>query len=542
MMKRLSVGKKLTLMMVAPIVGLLVSFFIADRQLELFNDGVNTIYNDRVVPLNDLYYISTDYAVLIIDAVNKTNAGMMSAEDARKGIQQAQTRIEQNWKKYMATELTDEETRLASEAATLFRQADQSINELLSVLAGMKGMQAGALDRFDGPLYRTIDPISDKIAELLLLQLSVAGEVRKELAGSYETAKMIQIIEMIVIFLAVALLGYLVAKAITTPLDNMFKTIRHIEKKHDLTQRLKVSGNDEIAAIGSAFNNMLEQFQKLVTQVASAVKHLSQEADKMSLASQHTSEGMTRQQEETDHVATAMNEMVATIQEVARHAAEAETAAQTTRTESEQGEQILMENNRIIQALADEVSNAAEVVSSLEKEAQNIALVTDVIKGIAEQTNLLALNAAIEAARAGEQGRGFAVVADEVRNLAQQTQNSTEEIEEVIQRVQQGSQDAVNAMTRSRERAQQGLEQSARTSGALIEVTRHVTSISDMNSQIAAAVEQQSATADEMNQSIVNIADVARESSSACQETATVSQELSGLSTELDNMICRFKV
>ena len=542
MIKQLSVGKKLALMMVTPVVGLLISFFIADRQLELFNKGVNTIYNDRVVPLADLYYISTDYAVLIIDAVNKTNAGIMSAENAHSGILEAQARIEKNWQKYMATELTTEEAQLASEAASLFKQADQSINELLPVLASMQGMQKGQLDQFDGALYSTIDPISDKIAELLLLQLRVAGEVRGELAESYDLAKTIQIIEIAVILLAVAVLGYLVAKAITDPLDSMFKTIKRIEKNHDLTERLQVTGKDEIAAIGEAFNNMLDQFQKLVTQVTSAVKHLSQEADKMSLASQHTSHGMARQQSETDHVATAMNEMVATIQEVARHAAEAESAAQTTRTESEQGEQILKENNRIIQELANEVSNATEVVSSLEKEAQNIALVTDVIKGIAEQTNLLALNAAIEAARAGEQGRGFAVVADEVRNLAQQTQNSTEEIEEVIQRVQQGSQDAVNAMARSRERAQQGLDQSARTSGALVEVTRHVSSISEMNSQIAAAVEQQSATADEMNQSIVNIAEVARESSSACQETASVSQELSGLSSELDKMVCRFKV
>ncbi len=542
MIAQLSVGKKLILMMVMPVLGLLISFIMADRELDRVNQGVDTIYNDRVVPLKDLYVIGTDYAVLIIDAVNKTNAGLMKAEDAHKGILEAQMRIQKNWTKYMATELTQEEARLASEATVLFRDADRSINELLPVLAKMSGYQQGKLDQFDGGLYSTIDPISDKIAELLELQLRVAGEVRSDLRDSYETTQMLGIVKIIVILLLVIILGYIVANAITRPLNKMCKTIHAIEKNHDLTKRIDILGKDEIAAIGTAFNIMLDQFQKLVTQVSSAVLHLSQEADNMSSASQHTSSGMARQQGETDHVATAMNEMVATIQEVARHAAEAETAAQTTRQESETGDKILQENNQIIQALADEVDNAAGVVGSLEEEVQNIALVTDVIKGIAEQTNLLALNAAIEAARAGEQGRGFAVVADEVRTLAQRTQKSTEEIEEVIQRVQAGSHEAVKAMGRSKERAQEGLEQSARTSGALVEVTRHVVLISDMNSQIATAVEEQSATADEMNQSIVNIAEVTRESSSAAQQSANASGELSKLSTELQSMVSRFKV
>lgn len=529
-------------MMVMPVIGLIATFFVAKAELEMFNDGVNTIYNDRVVPLKDLYNIGTDYAVLIIDAVNKTNAGQMKAEEAYKGIQEAQDRIHKTWKKYMATELTPKEAQLANEAQALFINADKSIENMLPVLAKMSGLQKGKLDQFDGPLYATIDPISDKVAELLTLQLDVAAEVRSEMQTSYNTMTTLLIASIIIILALVAIAGYLVAKAITSPLDKMRTTISHIEQNHDLTTRLDVSGKDEIAAIGTAFNTMLNQFQKLVTQVSSSVGHLSQEAENLSRASQHTNDGMQRQQSETDHVATAMNEMVATIQEVARHAAEAETAAQTTRAESESGDKVLQENNQIIQTLASEVDNATDVVGSLEQEAQNIALVIDVIKGIAEQTNLLALNAAIEAARAGEQGRGFAVVADEVRSLAQQTQNSTQEIEDVIQRVQQGSRNAAQVMTRSKERAQQGLEQSGKTSEALAQVTHHVTMISDMNSQIAAAVEQQSATAEEMNQSIVNIAEVTRDSTAAANQTAAASEELSQLSGGLQSMVRQFKV
>ena len=529
-------------MMVLPILGLIATFIVAETELQAANEGVRTIYDDRVVPLKDLYIIGTDYAVLIIDAVNKANAGQMKAEDAYQGIQEAQERINKTWSKYMATELTPKEAQLANEAQALFAAADASINELLPVLAKMQGLQKGQLDQFDGPLYATIDPISDKIAELLNLQLDVASRVQAELKRSYSSAQTLMIGGILVLLIAVIAGSYLVAQAITKPLDKMRSSIAHIEGNHDLTTRLQVSGNDEVAAIGRAFNTMLDQFQRLVTQVSGSVQHLSQEAVNMSRASQHTSDGMSRQQAETDHVATAMNEMVATIQEVARNASEAETAAQTTRRESETGDQILQENNRIIETLAQEVENAAEVVGSLELEAQNIALVIDVIKGIAEQTNLLALNAAIEAARAGEQGRGFAVVADEVRSLAQQTQNSTQEIEDVIQRVQQGSRDAAQVMNRSKEQAQLGLAQSAKTSEALAQVTHHVTMISDMNSQIAAAVEEQSATADEMNQSVVNIAEVTRDSTAAANQTAAASEELSQLSDELQAMVRQFKV
>lgn len=542
MLSQLSVGRKLALMLAIPIAGLLILFMIAKNELDHFDKGVDTIYEDRVVPLKYLYEISVDYAVYIIDAVNKANAGQMTAEDAVSGIDHAKKRIADNWKSYTSTQLTAEEARLVQEAEQLFAPADKSIVELRKYLSSRKGMIPEQLDQFDGELYATIDPISEKVAELLALQLRVAGEQRQILKESYNSNTILVVVGLFIIISTVIGLGLLVARAITGPLSAMRDTINAIEKNHDLSLRVSAKGRDEVAQIGQAVNGMMTQFQQLVQQVLQSVNQVSQEAENLAQASQHTSDGMIRQQTETDHVATAMNEMVATIQEVARHAAEAESAAQTTRAESENGDQILQQNNQIIESLAEEVENAAQVVASLESEAQSIALVIDVIKGIAEQTNLLALNAAIEAARAGEQGRGFAVVADEVRSLAQKTQESTQEIEEVIARVQEGSRNAAKVMQRSQERARAGLAQSAKTSEALAQVTHHVTLISDMNSQIATAVEQQSATADEMNQSVVNIAEVTRDSTAASHQTAAASEELSQLSMELHGMVSRFKV
>jgi methyl-accepting chemotaxis protein len=542
MLSQLSVGRKLALMLAIPIVGLLVLFLMARNELDHFDEGVDTIYEDRVVPLKHLYEISVDYAVFIIDAVNKANAGLMTAQEAIAGIDSATKDIEENWKLYTSTQLTSEEAQLVKEAEQLFKPADQSIVKLRSYLSSLSGTVPNQLNGFDGELYETVDPIVDKVTELINLQLRIAGEQRQILKESYHTNIIMVAIGLFIIVLAVVGLGMLVARAITGPLTAMRDTINNIEKNHDLSLRVNTNGSDEVAQIGQAVNAMMSQFQQLVQQVFQSVNQVSQEAGNLAQASQHTSDGMIRQQAETDHVATAMNEMVATIQEIARHAAEAETAAQTTRSESENGDQILQENNRIIQSLAEEVENAAAVVASLEAEAQNIAVVIDVIKGIAEQTNLLALNAAIEAARAGEQGRGFAVVADEVRSLAQKTQASTQEIEEVIVRVQEGSRDATIVMGRSQERAKAGLAQTAKTSAALAQVTHHVTLISDMNSQIATAVEEQSATADEMNQSVVNIAEVGRDSTAASHQTAAASEELSLLSAELHSMVSRFKV
>jgi methyl-accepting chemotaxis protein len=237
-----------------------------------------------------------------------------------------------------------------------------------------------------------------------------------------------------------------------------------------------------------------------------------------------------------------MNEMAATVQEVSRNAQYAADGALKADEEARNGAAVVTETIAAINSLSGNVENASEVIQRLEAESENIGSVLDVIRGIAEQTNLLALNAAIEAARAGEQGRGFAVVADEVRTLASRTQQSTSEIQEMIERLQQGSKNAVAVMEEGRRQTQAGVEQAARAGQTLQDITAAITSIRDLNTQIASAAEQQASVAEEINRSIVSINEVADETSLGMREAAMSSNQLTQYASQLQSLVERFEV
>ncbi|WP_371106547.1 methyl-accepting chemotaxis protein [Pseudomonas sp. CF161] len=237
-----------------------------------------------------------------------------------------------------------------------------------------------------------------------------------------------------------------------------------------------------------------------------------------------------------------MNEMAATVQEVARNAEEASEAAVAADQQAREGDRVVSEAIAQIERLATEVGNSTDAMSHLKHESDKIGSVLDVIKSVAQQTNLLALNAAIEAARAGEAGRGFAVVADEVRSLAQRTQKSTEEIEELIVGLQSGTQQVATIMDNSRGLTESSVELTRRAGGALENITRTVSAIQAMNQQIATAAEQQSAVAEEINRSVLNVRDVSEQTSAASEETAASSAELARLGIHLQSLVGRFRV
>ncbi|WP_283189682.1 methyl-accepting chemotaxis protein [Pseudomonas sp. PMCC200344] len=345
-----------------------------------------------------------------------------------------------------------------------------------------------------------------------------------------------------VLALAFGLLAaWAITRQIVIPLSQTLKVAERVAAG-DLTQNLISERQDELGQLQRAMQSMTLGLRELIGGISDGVTQIASAAEELSAVTEQTSAGVNSQKVETDQVATAMNEMTATVQEVARNAEEASEAAVAADQQAREGDKVVGEAIAQIERLAKEVGNSTEAMAHLKRESDKIGSVLDVIKSVAQQTNLLALNAAIEAARAGEAGRGFAVVADEVRSLAQRTQKSTEEIEELIVGLQTGTQQVATIMDNSRSLTDSSVELTRRAGGSLESITRTVSAIQSMNQQIAAAAEQQSAVAEEINRSVLNVRDVSEQTSAASEETAASSAELARLGTHLQMLVGRFKV
>jgi len=350
------------------------------------------------------------------------------------------------------------------------------------------------------------------------------------------------VISLVVIGL-VGIIGLFVSAMVSKNIRTVADLLEDMARgEGDLTVRLPDSGSDEIGQLVTNFNTFVSKLQGLIGEIVGSIAQLASAAEEMSAISKQSNASVVQQQVETQQVATAMNEMSATVQEVARNATQTSTAAHDASGEANGGRQVVEETVSSINALAGEVETAAATIHQLENDSENIGSVLDVIRGISEQTNLLALNAAIEAARAGEQGRGFAVVADEVRTLASRTQESTLEIQTMIERLQTGAAEAVVVMEQGRTRAQVSVKNAARAGESLRLITDSVTSISDMNTQIASAAEEQSAVAEEIDRNITNISQLGDQTAEGARQTEESSQEMAQLAVQLQTLVGQFKV
>ena len=337
-------------------------------------------------------------------------------------------------------------------------------------------------------------------------------------------------------------LAILTARSVVNPVREAADAMLDIANgEGDLTRRLDAGGDDELAAMANGFNQFAAKTEGIVIAVSGATGEIASAADELSAITRSSSSSMERLRGETHQVATAVNEMSATIKEIAKNAEDAAAAAFTADSHARKGGEtvngVLTANRR----LAQEVEQIADSVRRFSEESLSIGSVLDVIRGIAEQTNLLALNAAIEAARAGEQGRGFAVVADEVRTLASRTQQSTTEIHKMIENLQTGAQHAVEAIHQGETITAGTLQQTAQAQEALDQIVRSIGIIRDMNTQIASAAEEQAAAAQEIDRSVISISDCAEESAKGSDHTAAASLELSRLSARLRGLMGQFK-
>ncbi|PIE43457.1 MAG: hypothetical protein CSA50_04915 [Gammaproteobacteria bacterium] len=344
----------------------------------------------------------------------------------------------------------------------------------------------------------------------------------------------------ILLFMLVVIV--LLSNFINHQVSSLQKVMKKVADSKDLTLRAPEMGNNEIGTMADSFNEMLSIFQTSMNDVLQSVEKLVSGSGQLSAISSQTSEGVTKQYQEIDVIASAMEQMSDSVNEVSGNTENAAASTEHAHNEAEKGHRVVNSTKSAINGLAEEVERASQVINGLEKDCENIGTILDVIRGIAEQTNLLALNAAIEAARAGEQGRGFAVVADEVRTLAKRTQNSVEEIEAMVDRLQVCSRNAVSVMGVGREKAKTSVEQISEVAECLNVINDSVAAIKNTSASIATTASQQAAVANEMSANILSISNVAEATSQGSQQTSAACTDLARLADELSQISHRFKV
>ncbi|XQF92980.1 methyl-accepting chemotaxis protein [Pseudoalteromonas espejiana] len=377
---------------------------------------------------------------------------------------------------------------------------------------------------------------SDKVVS------EIVESTKLQVEKSVEQAELIAIIVFVISGIVVLALVYLTSQSIIMPIERVYHTINDIRRNNDLSVMIEQTGKDEVTIMTTDFNSLIGDFKNLINEVNMALNTLNVATEHLSESTSATSSGMQEQLHEADMVATAATEMQATIQDISHNTEAAAKKAESTNLSAQQGRSEVDSTVKHIRDLSSSLGNASSVVSQLEKDGETIGSVLDVIRGIAEQTNLLALNAAIEAARAGEQGRGFAVVADEVRSLAQRTQESTSEIEGIINTLQQRTQEVVSIMHQCRSQGDESASQAIKAGDLLGAITEDVQTIMEMSTQIAVAIDEQSQVASEVNKNVVRIRDIAQDASEHAANNAQTSEEVSEQARVLFAAIDKFKV
>ena len=461
-------------------------------------------------------------------------------------LQEAQTRIgvlvdkvRSAQASYAALPANPEEAALYKTFATTLDNYMQAQSQMLELSRQNK------LDEMRTLINTRIKEGTDQMGEQLnkLVALNAAdAKAASAKAGEHYSEAYIGIVTVAVMAsLLTVLLAWLLTRSILTPLNRAVLAAETIAGGN-LSKVIEVDGNDEPARLLGALSAMQTNLRKTIEQIAGSATQLGAATEELSTVTQEASRGLQQQNNEIEQAATAVNEMTAAVEEVARNAVSTSEASNQSTQAARQGRDRVVETVDAIQTMTHDVQNTALMIEGLAAQGRDIGKVLDVIRAIAEQTNLLALNAAIEAARAGEAGRGFAVVADEVRALAHRTAQSTQEIEKMVAGIQNGTGEAVSSMQQSNQRTQSTLEMARAAGIALEQITQSIQLINERNLVIASASEEQAQVSREVDRNLVNIRDLATQSAAGANQTSAATHELSRLAVDLNAMVARFVI